>query len=36
MAHLDQLLPYVNSPSRFGFALVAVVLVWIVFQRAQR
>jgi hypothetical protein len=33
MAYLDNLLPYVNSPTRFALALAAVVLVWILAQR---
>ena len=36
MAHLDHLFPYLSSPARFALAMVAVVLVWIVFERCQR
>ncbi len=33
---LDQLLPYVNSPARFALAMVAVILIWITFERGRR
>jgi hypothetical protein len=36
MTNFDQLLPYVNSPARFALAMVAVVLVWILFERGRR
>lgn len=36
MAHFDDFLPYVNSPARFALAMVAVVLVWILFERGRR
>lgn len=36
MMHFDDFLPYVNSPARFALAMVAVVLVWILFERGRR
>lgn len=36
MIHFDELLPFVNTPARFAVAMVAVVLVWIVFERGRR
>jgi hypothetical protein len=36
MEQLDQLFPFINSPSRFVVAMLAVVLVWIAFERYHR
>ena len=36
MPFFDELLPYINSPTRFALAMVAVVLVWILFERGRR
>jgi hypothetical protein len=35
MAHLDEIIPYINSPTRFALAMLAVVLVWILFDSGK-
>jgi hypothetical protein len=32
----EQVLPYIDSPLRFAAAMLAVVLIWIAFERATR
>jgi hypothetical protein len=36
MEHLERLVPYINSPTHFTISIVAVLLVWIVSERARR